>query len=452
MSVEAALREGALVGGTFRLRHRLGAGGTGVVWRATDESLGRDVAIKLITREDWQTEDMREVFREEARALARVSHPNVVAVHALGEVEFEGHPHVPYYVMQYLPGGTLRAWTDSLGGPPLAIDAALEVLSDIALGIDALHDQGLVHFDLKPSNVLQDVAGRWVVTDLTFRTWAERQRQRGTFVGTPAYAAPERVTGVGSTTDNEQRADVYSLGVMAYELLTGRRPFHARSVAELMSMHVLGVPKAPAEVAEDLPPTFNEPLLAALRKHPDERPDSARAFVHSLERAAGASPARGHLSVGVADDDEDFRALAAAMLSEAFPSVDIREFGDGAGLAEAHAKHAFDLVVVDLQMPGMGGEEVTRRLRMAGGSVGIVIVSGVGGAADWHTLSGLGADAFLLKPLSGEALAAVARRAVNSKVRVGSVSSRPRVDTRPDPTLVAPTDPAGSGTRAGRRL
>lgn len=435
-----------MLGDAWRLRHPLGSGAMGVVWRAWDQALERDVAIKLVTREDWQSDEMREVFREEARALAKVTHPNVVSVYSLGELLLPSHAVAPYYVMQYLPGGTLREWTDRAGGPPLAIDIALDVLSDVAAGVDAIHDAGLVHFDLKPGNVLHDSTGRWVVTDLTFGTWAERQRVRGMFVGTPAYGAPERITGVAGV-GGARSVDVYALGVMAFELLTGRRPFHARSVAELMSMHVVAPPPTPSELSPDLPAVFDAPLLAALSKNPQERPLTAAHFVRLLRDAAERVPSAGALRIGVADDDADIRALIVAMLREGLQPKEVCEYEDGGALLAAHAHRRFDLVVVDLQMPGLGADAVTRALRAAESAVGIVVVSGVGSAADWHRLSQMGADAFLLKPLSADALLAVARRAAPAgQQRAGADPARPdtlpdlvgrpvreRLDTQPDP-------------------
>ncbi len=423
---------GALIGGTYRVLGRLGQGGMGAVLHARDERLARDVAIKIITRHVQDSDDdMRTVFLEEARTLARVRHPNVVAIHASGELDIPPLQGAPYYVMEFVSGGTLRNWAESLGGLPLAVDVSLEVLTDIAAGIDALHAAGIVHYDVKPSNVLRSQEGRFVLADPTFAEWVERQRKRGLVVGTPSYTSPERITGEPLTKDVVPRVDIYSLGVVAFELLTGRRPFQARRVAELMSMHVLDAPPNASDLSSDLPSAMDAPLLEALAKDPRLRPSTAGELVRRLREASQAATKPDVGRILVVDDDNDFRVFVSALLNHAFPESEVAAHAGGRSALEDHKKHGAAVAVVDIQMPGMSGIEVTRALRRADENLPVVIVTGVGGAAEWKTLSDLGASAFLVKPIDPEDLVAVLRRAlgrapVKRQGRVG-------VTTRRDP-------------------
>lgn len=408
LQVEAAIPgAGTLIAETYRVVHELGRGGMGVVLLAWDTSLERHVAVKIVETA-VASQAYRQGFLEEARSLARVRHPNVVTVHALGEIDARHGRRIPYYVMEYLPGGNLRAWVDAQGGAPVGLPLALNAVSQIAAGLTALWDVGLAHGDLKPANVLVGKDGRLVVTDVGL---SFLHAPPGTFVGTPGYAAPELLVGRGPRRAMGKLADIYALGVVAYELFTGRKPFLDRTRSEMLSSHLLRSPPPPSSVSPDLPTSIDEPLLLALAKDPKKRPQTPDALVRELSEALSSASAFHGLRVVVADDDDDFRLLACAAIDAGLPGVAVEPACSGAEALEMVRGQSCDLLVTDLRMDGMDGFDLTRSVRAERGDrTRIVVATAVGGAPEWQRLSELGADAFLVKPLQPEDLVSVVRR------------------------------------------
>ncbi len=267
---------GTLIGGVYRVIGTLGGGGMGVVLLAEDQTLGRDVAIKLVRGQMAVHEEFRARFLAEARAMARVRHENVVTIHAFGE-----HDHAPYFVMEYVDGTTLDVWRRRQGQVPPG--DALAVLDQLCRGLAAIHASGAIHGDIKPSNVLIGPGLRVAITDLGLTVPVDdvEREQPLAIAGTPAYIAPERALGIMSP-ELAHRADLYSLGVLGFELLTGRLPFEADNAMRWVYLHVNEPPPAPSSVRPDLPPAIDEVLLAALAKDPLERTASAEAFRDAL--------------------------------------------------------------------------------------------------------------------------------------------------------------------------
>ncbi len=278
--------EGTLLGGVYRVLGRLGEGAMGVILLARDEQLQRDVAIKLLRPEQLDNAQMQARLLAEARAMARVHHPNVVEIYAFGEYE-----NAPYFVMQYVPGVTLDTHVHSKGGR-LGLDEALSVLDQACLGVSAIHASGIAHRDVKPSNILVGQALRVVVADLGLAKRIPRgDRIELAFSGTPAYLAPEVALGRQLDPALLPRIDVYALGVVAYYLLAGRLPFQSTSTVDLVMQHAYQPPIPPSELCPDLPASFDAPVLAALAKEPDQRTASAEALREALLDARGAMPA-----------------------------------------------------------------------------------------------------------------------------------------------------------------
>lgn len=399
---------GELIAGTYRITGNLGEGAMGVVVLARDEGLERDVAIKLIHPDYVASDEARRRFVGEARTMARVRHENVVEIYAFGE-----HEGSPYFVMEYVPGTTVDAWRREQA--TLSIDEAIGVLDQVCRGVSTIHKAGAVHRDLKPTNVLVGPAFRVAVADLGLAKVLDRPRlhDRDTVSGTPAYMAPEIVRGAPVPANLQHVADVYSLGVMAFELLTGRLPFETDDAVEMMTRHARDQPPLPSELRADLPAGFDAVLMRAMEKDPARRTLSAEALRRELSEAReSASLAASPKRLLVADDDEDFAALVRETLEWAFPGAEIVEVRDGdAALRELDRRPAA-LAVVDLDMPGLNGIELTAALRAAPKSerMPILVVTATGGAPDWRLLSSLGADGFLVKPIDPMALVALARR------------------------------------------
>lgn len=409
---------GTRIAGTYRVLRPLGEGAMGVVVLAQDERLEREVAIKLIHPDFMTSDDAHQRFVDEARTMARVRHENVVEIFTFGE-----HEGAPYFVMEYVPGRTVDAWVRA-SGCTLAIDEVLGVLEQVCRGVTAIHRAGAVHGDLKPTNVLVGPAFRIAVADLGLATVLDRPRipDPDTVAGTPAYMAPELVLGDPIPAGLRDRSDVYSLGVMAFELLTGELPFETHDAAEMMRRHVLRAPPVPSDRRADLPRSLDAVLLRALEKDPARRTASVEVFRRELLAARDAAAQQGALGRGrraprflVADDDEDFAALVRETLSWAFPHAEVVIAHDGA-LALAEIDRApTALAVIDLDMPGLNGLELTAAIRAnpRGPRLPIVVATARGGAPDWRLLSALGADGFLVKPIDPTALVALARRLVD---------------------------------------
>src|SRR5436190_15796116 len=209
---------GAVLSARYRLESKLGSGGMSTVYLARDEPLERSVAVKVLHQEISHQPDQIERFRREARTVAQLSHPNVVAVIDAGE---DGG--YPYIVFEYVPGETLKARIDAAGKLPL--DEAAAYAIEVGRGLAAAHGHGLIHRDVKPQNVLVDAEGRAKITDFGIARSLESDglTKTGRVLGTTDYVSPEQAMGH----EVDPRSDIYSLGVLLYEMLTGEPPCKA---------------------------------------------------------------------------------------------------------------------------------------------------------------------------------------------------------------------------------
>ena len=263
----------------------IGRGGMGRIFRATDTTLGRAVAVKVLDERHAQDPSVRERFTREALAVARLSgNPNIVAIYDVGV-----HRERPFIVMEYLAGGSLeqKIRAEGMQSPR----DALEWLEQAANALDAAHREGVVHRDVKPANLLLDRYGRVHVADFGIASAAGlgSLTQTGTVLGTASYLSPEQALGERTTA----ASDLYSLGIVAFELLTGRRPFEGGSVAAEAAAQVTGTVPLVREVNPGLPSELDPVFAKALAKEPARRYASAAEFVaalrDSLEVAAGTT-------------------------------------------------------------------------------------------------------------------------------------------------------------------
>ncbi len=265
----------------YKIVGELGSGGMAVVYRAVDTMLDRSVAIKVIRSEETHPEKFIRRFLREAKTLANLSHSNIVKVLDYGE--YEG---APYLVMEYISGGALKA---SLGKPiPYAEAAAL--LAPIARALHYAHQQKIVHRDVKPENILINDSGQPMLSDfgiIKLMDVEESQGLTGTgrVVGTPAYMSPEQIRG----REIDGRSDIYSLGVVFFEMLTGKKPYNAATPIELSMQHLHApIPKA-KQFVRDLPAEVEQIIVRAMAKNPEDRYPTMLAFAQDLEKLSGAS-------------------------------------------------------------------------------------------------------------------------------------------------------------------
>ncbi len=245
----------------YRLDAELGHGAMGAVYKCHDLKLERDVAIKVLNQTLFDKNE-RDRLIHEAKVIARFKHPNIVSVHDVGE--FEGSP---FFVMEYVDGGSLRDLQ------PRDLDDILRIFVQICQGLEGAHENGVVHRDLKPENVLLEKDGRVKLVDFGIaRSDVTRFTSAGNIAGTVNYMAPEIAKGE----EVDGRADLYSLGVMLYELTTGALPLTADSLVAVISKHLFEEPVPPNETNPDLPLGLNDLILSLLSKDPDERPSSAK--------------------------------------------------------------------------------------------------------------------------------------------------------------------------------
>lgn len=268
--MERATPVSPLLGNRYELRHTLGAGGMAVVYLAYDQQLQRPVAIKLLRQDFSQDDTFRERFRQEARAAANLSHPNIVTVH-----DFGLDAGRLYIVMEYMPGSDLKSMMKERGR--FNVEEAIQLIVQATAGIGYAHRAGLVHCDVKPHNLLVAPDQRLKVTDFGIaRALATiHPDERSDVVwGSPQYFSPEQAAGAAPS----PASDVYSLGVILYEMLTGQLPFTATDPTELARMHRDVAPIPPRRLNPAIPPALETILLKVLAKEPSMRYRTADQF------------------------------------------------------------------------------------------------------------------------------------------------------------------------------
>src|SRR5260221_3300414 len=408
--------------GPYRIMGKIGRGGMATVYRAHHAALDRDVAIKVLPDFFAEEDAYRDRFQQEARSVARLNHPNILNVFDFGQ---EGG--VTFLVLELVEGGTLA---DRLGRP-MELEEPIKLLGPIAGALDHAHAQGILHRDIKPSNILIHTDGTPVLADFglaKMADWGRKLTASGTVLGTPEYMSPEQGAGepIGPPSDR------YSFAVVAYEMLTGRVPFEAETPAAVLLSHINKAVPPTRELVGELSSHVEDALRKGLAKSPIERFGSASQFVAALtpaawvhrERSDSIVLARPHQngksirsmpSVLVVDDSAANRELIEACLADV--ECRVRLAGDGPSALAAIESSAPDLVLLDVQMPGMDGYTVCRRIKANPGLrlVPVVMITALDRSEDRVMALESGADDFISKPVERLELVARVRSALPFK-------------------------------------
>lgn len=270
--------------GRYSVTQRLGEGGMAVVYKARDERLDRDVALKVIRKGGFPSDALDEVlkrFEREAKSLAKLSHPNIVKVHDYGE-----HDGSPYLVMEYMPGGTLK----KILGKPIPWQIALRLLLPVARGLEYAHQRGIVHRDIKPANILITESGDLMLSDFGIAKLFEADQSMhltgtGMMIGTPEYMAPEQWDGKPSA-----QSDLYSLGIVLYEMVTGHKPYQADTPISLMIKQATEPLPSPHQFVADLPEAVESLLVKSLARDPRDRFADMKALIRTMEAQLASVP------------------------------------------------------------------------------------------------------------------------------------------------------------------
>jgi serine/threonine-protein kinase len=424
-----------VIDGRYTVIGELGHGGMGIVYIAHDAGLDRQVALKVIAPKWLGDEAMAASFQGEAKALASVRSQYVVQVHAFGMYE-----RSYFFAMEYVHGRTLRQILGEHADhdDTIPVHRTLTILHRIAHGLDAVHEAGIVHRDVKPSNiVIEEDTGRPVLVDFGLAV-PTADMDSVLAIGTPQYMAPEQAGGPKAAVG--PRTDIYSLGVVAFQMLTGHLPFESADTAQLVRQHSRKKAPAPSSIQRELEP-FDDPIGKALAKDPQARYASATAFVQALASAADRWTARAASTIPpppdsipsswalrasvappsserrpfralVVDDSPLFRkfTVQATQLALFRHDKDLAVAVEGAGSGQEAIDRAGaeppDLVLLDFDMPGLDGVDTLSHLRaLPGGSrARVVVLSGRLAQKDRWRFAVLGVNDFVAKPIDFQQL------------------------------------------------
>jgi len=416
--------------GPYQLIERIGRGGMGTVYRAYHPALDRLVAIKVLPEAFSDDSEFTERFLQEARSVARLKHPNILQV-----FDFDQSDGRSYLVMELVEGGRL---SDRLGRP-MDLREVIRLLAPIASALDYAHAHGIVHRDIKPANILLHVDGTPVLADFGLAKLASQTRSltaSGTVVGTPEYMSPEQSAGEPLWPPSDR----YSLAIVAYEMLTGRVPFQADTPAAVLLSHLNKAVPPAVELRGELSGHIEAALQRGLAKVPEERYPSATAFIAALTpaawpsalpedrtaKAAAQPPARARHKVPqvlVVDDGAANRELIEACLAGI--DCEVRHAADGEiALREIDLRKP-DLVLLDVQMPGINGYEVCRRIKNDPKSrlIPVVMITSLDRTSDRVEALNAGADDYMSKPVERVELVARVRSALRLKSVYDSLDS-----------------------------
>jgi two-component system, LytTR family, response regulator len=409
------LNEGALIA-HYRIVSRLGQGGMGVVYLTEDTLLDRRVALKVLPPDLAADPERMHRFVQEAKLASALNHPNVAYIHEIGQ---DGD--LRFLAMEYVEGEPLSA---RIQAGPLKIDEILRTGAQVADALEAAHSKGIIHRDIKPANLMLTGRGHVKVLDFGLAKLEKPPRGKsddtqlltsaGLVLGTVQYMSPEQALG----RDVDHRADIFSLGVVLYEMATARLPFAGSNASETMARILQSQPDAMARFNYEIPEEFERVVRKCLEKDPERRYQSARDLLVDLKnlerdsgstRAVAPTPAAGtnrRIAAVIVDDEELARHLLREYAESSAGLEVIAECSNGFEAVKVIAERKPDLVFLDVQMPKLDGFEV---LELIGREVAVIFVT----AYDQYAMKAFDAHAvdYLLKPFSLDRFAKALERA-----------------------------------------
>lgn len=407
---------GSILDDKYELRSQIGAGGMGVVYAALDRGLDREVAVKIIHPRLTNQPEFHTRLAEEARNMAKLRHPNVMEIYDLGHVGPS-----PYVVMPYYRGYNLKAWTEHVQPLPTPPAVAIGVVGQACAGIEALHEIGLVHYDIKPLNILLSRSTEVVIADLGLTHPAAVRQPTGTVSGTLGFIAPEYLTQEVVPSALAPKADVYAIAVTTYWLLTGCMPLPCESYTGAIHAAQHEPIAPPSHRRPDLSPVFDDPLLRGLDPNPYYRPsigEFRQQLFEARDRYARAQDDR-ECFVVVVDDDPHALALIEQVVHTVSSTAEVITMTDVPAALSIIESRPPDLIITDLELPEINGVELVATVRGTPSThdVPILMVTGVGGARDWNQARVMGVERFLVKPIDPDTLHDVVARLLQLPTR-----------------------------------
>jgi DNA-binding NarL/FixJ family response regulator/tRNA A-37 threonylcarbamoyl transferase component Bud32 len=430
---------GLKLNGRYEVLEHLGEGATATVYKGLDTLLGREVALKILLPHVRDT--TRKRFFQEAMAAARLNHPNIMAIHDRGD---DNGRH--YLVVEYVEGDSLTSYI------PSAPDVVVSLGAQIGRALEYAHERDIIHRDIKPANIKVTPEGQVKIMDLGLARPRDGKRVTapGMVIGTPAYISPEQAQGL----ELDRRTDLYSLGIVLYEMATGQLPFNADDITALMLQHVQQPPPPPRLLVPSLPVALERVILKSLEKQAARRFQTGRTMADALEACLAnitpeaqrsatqprrpewaktlqtdrlkepqarrtAATGKPTIRIVMADDHTLLRRTLASYLEQQDDFVILAEAGDGdSALAQTLALMP-DVLILDLNMPGKGGLDILPDLRAKAPNVKVLVLTGR--EDDHYILRALrtGAHGYVLKSTDEMKLVESIRKVVDDEMVLG---------------------------------
>jgi serine/threonine protein kinase len=379
--------KGAVLGGAYEIRGLLGEGGMGQVFEAQDLHLNRRVAIKV----QWPNAKLPSI-RKEAQALAVMQHPSLPSVYAYGV-----HDGIEYVVMERVYGVSLKERLDRRLDEREAFSVAevVSILDSVTQALDVVHRAGIVHRDVKPSNIMLAPRGRVVLMDFGTVMAASEAGPEQRLMGTAEYLAPEAIR-AQIELGWAHLVDLYALGILGYELLAGSPPYRAATPQSTLYDHLRRPVPDVTAARSDVPIRLASLLTALMAKSPDDRPSDAEEVLHRL-RAIDEPAQRSGYDILVVDDHRQLAEALAAAAKQVAPRATTRIATTGDEALRLIDQRCPDLLVVDLELPGVNGLEVCMYLQGTGRRARVLVVSGKAHRPDAQILQQLGVQQLIPK-------------------------------------------------------